>query len=111
MNCTMEQKYASPRVNLFEDSDSIRMEVEMPGVSAEGAEVEVADGLLTLKGTRATRETPGEPCLRERPETGFYRAFKLSDEIDTEAVVAKMDSGLLTLTLNKINKTRNIPIN
>ncbi len=109
---TMEH-YVAPRVNVLEDRDAIRIEVELPGVAREDAEVEVRDGRLVLIGRRPANGTSGQYRIRERPAAGYYRAFALSDAIDSGKVEAEMHDGVLKVTLPKVDrlKARTITVN
>ena len=113
MSCATVEKYASPRVNIMESSDVITIEAELPGVPKEGAGVEVKDGVLILTGERTPSLNDSTLKVQERPRAEFYRRFRLGDMVDPERVDAKMNDGVLTVTLPKSEKwkKRTVSIN
>ena len=96
----------TPRVNVFEDSDGVTIEAEFPGVAKDGAEVEVRDGHLILKGAVKSTGTAGRYHIQERRKVDFFRAFALSDAVDTSKVEANLSDGVLTVRLPKADRLR-----
>lgn len=111
MATATEERYIKPRVNVREDAHEVTIEAELPGVSKNEAEIEVRDGHLILKGKRSPKGE-GRYRVQERHDSSFYRAFALSDAIDTEHVEARIKDGVLTVTLQKVDRLRpkSIPI-
>lgn len=104
--------YATPRVNLHQSAEGYTLEVEMPGVRREGVDVSVDDSQLVITGQRASVEQPGKPVYRERSATAYRRVFDLDPSIDPAKITARLDQGLLTLSLPKAEavKPRKIEI-
>ena len=100
------REYASPEVNIFETSDGYVLEAEMPGVSKEGLEITLEGNEMTLVGRRKDEAAPGEPLFRERALTDYRRVFELDPAIDTAKIAAKIEQGLLTLTLPKSERVK-----
>jgi HSP20 family protein len=98
--------YVSPEVNIFETSDGYVLEAEMPGVDKEGLEVTLEGNEMSIVGRRKDEVTPGEPLFRERTLADYRRVFELDPAIDTAKIAAKMDQGLLTLTLPKSERVK-----
>src|ERR1019366_1701941 len=96
----------SPEVNIFETNDGYVLEAEMPGVSKEGLEITLEGNEMTLLGRRKDEVTQGEPLFRERALTDYRRVFELDPGIDTGKIAAKMDQGLLTLTLPQSGRVK-----
>ena len=93
--------FVSPEVNIFETKDGYILEAEMPGVGKEGLEVTLEGNEVTLVGQRQTEPIDGEALLRETQNANYRRVFELDPAIDTSKIVAKMEQGVLTLTLPK----------
>jgi len=91
--------YVSPEVNIFENSEGYILEAEMPGVNKDGLEITLEGSEITIVGRRAQETVPGEPLLRERQPADFRRVFELDPAIDTTKINAKLNQGVLTLTL------------
>jgi HSP20 family protein len=97
-----ERQYVRPAVNIFETADGYVLEAEMPGVNKDGLTVNLEGNLLTLEGRRSAQEIPGADQLyRETREADFRRSFELDPAIDSAKISAKLEQGLLTLTLPK----------
>jgi HSP20 family protein len=100
------REYVSPAVNIFETNDGYVLEAEMPGVSKEGLEITLEGNEMTIVGRRKDEVVQGEPLFRERALTDYRRVFELDPAIDTGKIAAKMDQGLLTLTLPKSERVK-----
>lgn len=113
MTTETKERYIAPRVNIFENTEVLTVEAELPGVSKDQAEIEVKEGELVLTGKRNGATEGGDLRLRERPNASFYRAFVLGKSIDTSKIEASMSDGVLTITLPKLEsvKPRAISIN
>lgn len=110
---TTQERYILPRVNVLEDEESVVIEAEVPGVSKDEAQVEVRDGKLIVKANRHANGVNGKYRLQERPSAGYYRTFALTDAIDQTKVEARLNDGILTITLAKSDhlKPRTISVN
>ena len=100
------REYVSPEVNIFETSEGYVLEAEMPGVSKEGLEITLEGNEMSIVGRRVDEATPGEALFRERALTDYRRVFELDPAIDTAKIAAKMDQGVLTMTLPKSAKVK-----
>ena len=92
-----------PLVDIFEESDVIRLVAEVPGVRPEDVEISVECSLLTIKGTKEqVAEPKAEKVHRyERTYGAFERTFTLSASIDSNKIKATYNLGVLTITLPK----------
>jgi HSP20 family protein len=95
-----------PRTNIEEKENGYVFKLEMPGLSKKDIEVSVEDDKLTVKGERteekAEKNGEGDRVLRrEIRSTRFERSFSLGNEIDQENIKARMEDGVLTVTLAK----------
>ncbi len=95
-------------IDVREDDDHLVIEAEVPGVSKDGVEVTLEDGVLTLKGEKRTEteSTQEQYHLRERRCGQFARSFQLPVAVDEDSVAATLKDGVLTVTLNKAEKAR-----
>src|SRR3954451_22651718 len=95
------QEFVAPEVNIFETKDGYVLEAEMPGVGKKGLEITLEGNELTLVGHRNPETEPGQPLFRERHTVDYRRVFELDPAIDTAKISAKIDQGVLTLSLPK----------
>jgi HSP20 family protein len=105
-NSQQEREYVSPEVNVFETKDGYVVEAEMPGVSKEGLEIMLEGNEITLVGHRKDDVVTGAPLFQERKLADYRRVFELDPAIDTSKIAAKMDQGVLTLTLPKSERVK-----
>ena len=85
-----------PAVDILESADGLKIVFEVPGANAGTVNVEVENGILSVKADSAI--TKGGYPVR------FSRAFQLSDAVDIEKITAKTCDGLLTLNLPKSSR-------
>src|SRR6266702_891959 len=92
-----------PLVDIFEETDVIRLVAEVPGVKPEDVKISVEGSLLTIKGTKEqVAEEKAEKVHRyERTYGAFERTFTLSASIDSNKIKATYNLGVLTITLPK----------
>lgn len=100
------REYISPDVNIYETSEGYLLQAEMPGVNKQGLEITLENNEITLIGHRQAPAVAGEVLFRESRAADYRRVFELDPAIDTEKVVARMDQGVLTLTLPKSERVK-----
>jgi len=100
------QAWIQPQVNIVETKDAYLLEAEMPGVSKSGLEVLLEGNQLTIVGHREHQVSGAQLIYRESFERDFRRSFELDPAIDTQRIVARMESGVLHLELPKAEKVK-----
>jgi HSP20 family protein len=92
-----------PDLDVRENTTSITVEAELPGVDEKDVTVTLANGLLTIKGEKKQeKEEKDEHYYRaERSYGAFVRAVRLPATVDGSKVTASFKNGLLTVTLPK----------
>ena len=93
-----------PLVDIYEKSDGTTvMLAEMPGASPDSVDVQVDKGVLTISARCDRQKFPESyASIFTSFETGeYFRAFALSDEVDRDKIKAKLEDGILKLTLPK----------
>jgi HSP20 family protein len=98
--------YLSPQVNIAETKDGYVVEAEMPGVNKDSLEVLLEGNELTLIGHRKFEVPNAELLYRESATRDFRRSFVLDPAIDTARINARMENGVLTLTLPKSEQVK-----
>ncbi|EEF57573.1 Hsp20/alpha crystallin family protein [Pedosphaera parvula] len=105
-NATGNRKFVSPEVNIFETKDGYVLQAEMPGVDREGLDITLEDNQLTILGHRQPESINASLLYRESSNADYRRVFELDPAIDTAKINAKMDQGVLTLTLPKSERVK-----
>jgi len=101
-----ERRFVAPEVNIFETKDEYVLESEMPGVNKDGLEITLEANVLTLVGHRSDAPVGGEAVYRESRPADYRRVFELDPAIDGDKISARMDQGILTLTLPKAERVK-----
>ena len=93
----------APPVDIYETADTIVVNAEVPGIPQEAIDIQVADGVLTIKGERKfENEQKNENFHRvERSYGSFIRSFSVPPTVDVERISATYDHGVLRLELPK----------
>jgi len=95
----------TPEVDIFETEKEITLLADMSGVAADDVTIDLKDGVLTLSGDVKPWEGAEETDVLVEFEIGkYYRQFTLSDAIDQDKIDAKLEDGVLRLTLPKAQK-------
>src|SRR6266404_9571116 len=101
MNENNQQNFVAAPVNIVETKDGYVLEAEMPGVNKEGLEITLEGNEITIVGRRHNEAVNGVALFREGRVADYRRVFELDPAVDTAKITAKMEQGLLTLTLPK----------
>jgi HSP20 family protein len=98
----------APPADVVETQAAIEVTVDLPGHDPKSLDVKLENGILTIQSERQ-QERRGEQdgVLRaERSFGQFVRSFELPDTVDPEKVAAKLEHGVLTVTLQKREETK-----
>ncbi|HEX8111943.1 MAG TPA: Hsp20/alpha crystallin family protein [Kofleriaceae bacterium] len=92
-----------PAFEVKETSEAFILKGDLPGVAESDLDIAVHNNVLTVSGSRQSEDRKeGESyALYERQYGSFSRSFSLPDTADGERVEAKLDAGVLTLTIWK----------
>jgi len=92
-----------PKMNVWEDDNSVFAEVDLPGIDPAKLEITVTEGnQLTVQGERVAPAVEGVSWIRQERAFGkFVRVVNLPTLVNAETVEAKYENGILRLTLPK----------
>ncbi len=93
--------YAAYPADIYEESDAIHVEAELPGFRKDEIDITVTEGVLRITAERGQRGEGEGDHLRERQWTRYDRAFSLPAPVDDSNAEAKYEEGVLYLTLPK----------
>ncbi|MEE9212271.1 MAG: Hsp20/alpha crystallin family protein [Phycisphaeraceae bacterium] len=88
-------------VDIREDDEHLYVEAELPGFKKDEIDVTLENGTLTISAERKTDESNGTHHLTERRYTRVARRFTLPNTVSESDIQARLDNGVLHLTLNK----------
>src|ERR1700677_150890 len=89
-----------PPVDVYEDAHQLVLKLEVPGIKQEDLDVRVENQTLTVKGERKFESDEKEENFHriERRYGSFTRSFTLPQTVDTAAVKASYDNGVLAIS-------------
>jgi HSP20 family protein len=95
----------TPAVDIFETDKEITLLADMPGVKADDLIIDLRDNTLTLAADSAPIDDAAEESILVEYETGrYYRQFTIGELINQENIDAKLNDGVLRLSLPKVEK-------
>ncbi len=99
-------RFAAP-MNVWETEDAFHVETELPGLPMESIDVTATTDSLTIRGERTEQARDNATThVRERRAGEFERALTLPGEINVDAVEARLEHGVLHVTLPKSDAGR-----
>ena len=93
----------APAVDIYEDEQELVVKADLPDVDPKDLDIRVENNILTIRGERKfEKNVSTENYLRvERAYGTFSRSFALSNTVNTEAIKADYQHGVLTLHVPK----------
>lgn len=93
------------RLDVTERDKDYLARAEVPGAKKDDVRVQIDGNYVTIsvdvKKEKETRDEKGRVLLKESSQGMATRGFSLASEVDDKASTAKLDDGVLTLTLPK----------
>jgi len=93
----------APAVDIFETEHELVVKADLPDVDPKDLDIRVENNILTIRGERKFEKKVNEDqYLRvERAYGAFSRSFSLANTVNSEAIKADYQNGVLTLTIPK----------
>lgn len=94
----------TPALDVVESERGYTVKLEMPGVTKEDVKVSIEGKQVTVQAhaERSDERKEGDRVVyRERSVSSYARSFALPVELDQSEAGAKLENGVLTLTLPK----------
>lgn len=97
----------SPRVDISEDAESLKISAELPGMSQDDVEITATADSLTIQGEkRSESEEEDEGVFRTERSYGFFkRTIPLPVGADVDGAQATFDNGVLNIRLPKTGES------
>jgi len=105
----------SPGVDIVEDEKNVILKTDLPGVEEKDIDIQVENGMLTLKAERKFEDetTEGNYHRVERAYGSFHRSFSLPETVDADKIAASYKKGVLEVTLPKVEvkaQVKKVPV-
>ena len=93
----------APAVDIFETEHELVVKADLPDIDPKDLEIRVENNILTIRGERKFEsKVSQDKYLRvERAYGSFSRSFSLANTVNSEAIKADYQNGVLTLTIPK----------
>src|SRR5437764_14801306 len=95
------EQFVAPAASVVEEGEGYLLQVEMPGVNKEGLEISTEGNELTIIGRRSLPTIDGTLVHQESRRDDFRRTFEIDPSVDVNKINAKIEQGLLNVTLQK----------
>ena len=103
-----------PPINVFQQGDTLVAILEIPGVSKDDLDIQAKDNAIRISGRKAIAYPQSASVHRRERLTGtFDRTLTVPMQIDTDAITAECQDGILILFIPRADsdKPRTIKIN
>ena len=96
------------QADLSETDEAWELQVDLPGMRKDDVTVDYANGVITIAGERTDEREDSRKgyYLSERSHGAFQRAFRVPEGVEPDAIRARFDDGVLTVTLPKSAEAR-----
>jgi HSP20 family protein len=93
----------APAVDIFETEHELVVKADLPDIDPKGLDIRVENNILSIRGERKFEsKVSQDKYLRvERAYGSFSRSFSLASTVNSEAIKADYQNGVLTLTVPK----------
>jgi len=95
----------TPSVDILETDEELFLFADLPGVKEGDVDIRFENGELTLHARRSPSKMTGV-VVWENEVGDFFRAFRISEQIDTGKIWAELKNGVLTLHLPKVEAAK-----
>jgi HSP20 family protein len=92
-----------PNIEISETDKQVTVTAELPGLDEKDVGIELANGMLAIKGEKKTETQDQDRRFSERYYGRFERRIPI-DDIDEDKASASFKNGVLTVTLPKSAK-------
>lgn len=96
-----EQSARWPSIEVDETDKDVKVTAELPGLEEKDVHVEVANGVLSIKGEKKTETEDKDRKFSERYYGRFERRIPIED-VDQNKISAAFKNGVLTVTMPKL---------
>ena len=93
----------APSVDIYETEHELVVKADLPEIDTKDLDIRVENNILTIRGERKfEKKVNEENYLRvERSYGSFARSFTLANTVNSEAIKADYQNGVLTLSIPK----------
>ncbi|MGY8705476.1 Hsp20/alpha crystallin family protein [Bradyrhizobium sp. 18BD] len=101
----MEERFGWPKIELSDTDKALTVSAELPGMSEKDVQIEIANGILTIRGEKKSERKDEGRYFSERFYGSFERRIQL-DDVDEDKAQASFKDGVLTISLPKTDSPK-----
>jgi len=101
----MEGRLSWPKIELSDTDKALTVSAELPGMTEKDVQIEIANGVLTIRGEKKAERNGEGRYFTERYYGAFERQIAL-DDVEEDKAQASFKNGVLTISLPKSDKPR-----
>ena len=95
------------KTDIIDHKDSYEMKIEMPEINKDDIKMSLENGYLTIEAKLEKNTDENDKYIRKERYYGeFKRSYYVGDNIKEEDIDAKLDNGVLTLNIKKIEEEK-----
>jgi len=94
-----------PNVEVSQSEKEVKITAELPGLEEKDVEVELANGVLAIRGEKKTETEDKDRMFSERYYGRFERQIPV-DDVEQDKAAASFKNGVLSVTLPKSPEAR-----
>ena len=98
----------TPSANVWEENDTVHVEMAVPGLKREDIDITITSDSITISGNTKTeeKEDSKKKYYYKNMESSFEQSFNLPTKVDSEKARAKLDNGIIHITLPKADEVK-----
>ncbi len=102
------------KTDVREKEDAFELDVDLPGYTKDQVQLELENGCLTITASKGLDkeekdEKTGKVIRQERYAGSMSRSFYVGEDVTENDIRAKMENGVLSLKIPKIEKKPELP--
>jgi HSP20 family protein len=98
----------TPSANVWEENDTVHVEMAVPGLKKEDIDITITSDSITISGNTKTeeKEDSKKKYYYKSMESSFEQCFNLPTKVDSQNAKAKLDNGIIHITLPKADEVK-----
>lgn len=103
---TNRGKTGYPPINLYENGDTVKAEIVVPGAERSDIGLELVENTLNVSFTKKTETSSAEYIRRERGSGNFSKSIRMPFRVNPDSIKAELKNGILTVSLDKSDEAK-----
>lgn len=94
------------KTDIKDEGDRYALSIDLPSIKKEDIKLSLDDGYLTVSASfnREDKESEGKYLHRERHYGNYSRSFYIGEQVKEDDIKAKLDEGVLHLSIRKVDE-------